>query len=112
MKQIKNILRTSVLLFAGKINEADQLMVEKFSRLGVIRSHQTLGELFIDLGHKNITDYRRELDLNTAISTVSYRTDGQLVTEKVFVSHPHQAIFIEISTEAEEGFRLKRQRGL
>ncbi len=105
----EDIERIRDLLFAGKISEADQLMVKKFSRLGVTRSHQTLGELFIDLGHQNITEYRRELDLNTAISTVSYRTDGQLVTEKVFVSHPHRAIFIEISTEAEEGLNGKIQ---
>ena len=105
----EDIARIRELLIAGKASEADQLMVEKFSRLGVIRSHQTLGELFIDLGHRNITEYRRELDLNTAISTVSYRTDGKLFTEKVFVSHPRRAIIIEISTEAEEGLSGKVQ---
>ena len=105
----EDIERIRELLIAGKASEADQLMVEKFSRLGVIRSHQTLGELFIDLGHRNITEYRRELDLNTAISTVSYRTDGKLFTEKVFVSHPRRAIIIEISTEAEEGLSGKVQ---
>lgn len=95
------------LLFAGKAAEADQLMVEKFSNKGVTRSHQTLGDLYLDLGHKNITEYRRELDLNTAISTVSYRTDGQLFKEKVFVSFPHRAIFVEISTESKEGLSGK-----
>ncbi len=95
------------LLFKGKNSEADQLMVEKFSRLGVIRSHQTLGELFFNFDHQNITEYRRELDLNCAISTVSYRTDGFLVTEKVFVSFPHRAIIIEFSSEAEDGLNGK-----
>ena len=95
------------LLLEGKPQEADQLMVEKFSRNGVTRSHQTLGELFIDFNHQNITEYRRELDLNSAISTVSYRTNGQLVTQKVFVSHPHRAIVIELSSEAAEGLNAK-----
>ncbi len=103
----EDIRQIRELLFAGKNSEADQLMVEKFSRKGVTRSHQTMGELFIDLEHLNITEYRRELDLNTAVSTVSYRTDGQLITEKVFVSHPHQAIFVEISTEAAAGLNGK-----
>ncbi len=96
----EDIAQIRNLLLEGKNQEADQLMVEKFSRNGVTRSHQTLGELFIDFNHQNITEYRRELDLNSAISTVSYRTNGQLVTQKVFVSHPHRAIVIELSSEA------------
>lgn len=103
----EDIERIRQLLFAGKQSEADQLMVEKFSRKSVVRSHQTLGDLFIHFDHPNITDYRRELDLNQAISTVSYKTDGHQVTEKVFVSHPHQAIIIEISSEAEAGLNGK-----
>ena len=95
------------LLIEGKNSEADQLMVEKFSRLGVTRSHQTLGELFINFNHQNITEYRRELDLNNAISRVSYKSDGHLVTEKAFVSFPHRAIIIEFSSEAEEGLNGK-----
>ncbi|MDX2429521.1 MAG: glycoside hydrolase family 95 protein, partial [Bacteroides sp.] len=95
------------LLLAEKNSEADQLVVEKFSRKAITRSHQTLGELFIEFNHQNITDYRRELDLNKAISTVSYRSDGQLITEKVFVSFPHRAIVIEFSSEAEEGLNGK-----
>ena len=79
------------LLLEGKNQEADQMVVEKFSRKGVLRSHQTLGELFIDFNHQNITEYRRELDLNSAISTVSYKTNGQLVSEKIFVSKPHRS---------------------
>lgn len=101
--------RIRALLFAGNAAEADQLMVEKFSNKGITRSHQTLGDLFMDFGHRNISEYRRELDLKSAISTVSYRTEGQLFTEKVFVSFPHRAIMIELSTEAKEGLNAKIQ---
>jgi alpha-L-fucosidase 2 len=110
----EDILKIRELLFAGKQSEADQLMVEKFSRKGVVRSHQTLGELFIDLKHRNITEYRRELDLSTAVSKVSYKADGHLVSKKVFVSFPHQAIIIELNSEAKKGLnariQLKRPR--
>ena len=34
------------LLFNGKISEADKMIVDKFSRKKILRSHQTLGELF------------------------------------------------------------------
>jgi alpha-L-fucosidase 2 len=104
---IEDIEQVRRLLVEGKISEADNLMVDKFSRKGVLRSHQTLGELFIEFGHNNITEYRRELDLNKAVSKVSYKTEGQLVTEKVFVSKPHRAIIIELSSEAESGLNGK-----
>ncbi len=95
------------LLFEGKNADADKLFVDKFSRKTVVRSHQTLGDLFIDFDHKNITDYRRELNISDATSTVSYKSDGNLITEKAFVSHPHKAIIIEISSQAKEGLNGK-----
>ncbi|MEN8121642.1 MAG: glycoside hydrolase N-terminal domain-containing protein [Bacteroidota bacterium] len=95
------------LLFQNKNVKADKFLVAKFSRNKVKRSHQTLGDLFIQFNHENITNYKRKLSLNNAISKVSYKTNGKLVTEKVFVSHPHRAIFIEFKTEAEDGLNGK-----
>jgi len=91
------------LLIEGKNEEADNMFVDKFSRKTVVRSHQTLGDLFINLNHKSITDYRRELNLNKALSTVYYKSNGNLITEKIFVSNPDKAIIVEITSEAEEG---------
>ncbi|QTD38785.1 glycoside hydrolase family 95 protein [Polaribacter batillariae] len=95
------------LLFNGKNEEADKLFVDKFSRKSVIRSHQTLGDLYIDFDHQNISDYKRELNISNASSTVSYKTNGSLVTEQVFVSHPHKAIIIQLTSEAPEGLNAK-----
>lgn len=95
------------LLFEGKNDLADQLFVEKFSRKSVTRSHQTLGDLFIELNHDNISDYRRELNISNAISTVSYKTNGNWVTQKVFVSNPHKAIVIQLTSEAAGGLNAK-----
>jgi alpha-L-fucosidase 2 len=91
------------LLFDGEQVLADSLFVEKFSNKTIVRSHQTLGDLQIDLGHKNITDYRRELNISKGISTISYKTGGLQVKERLFVSHPNQAILIEIISESEGG---------
>lgn len=95
------------LLFSGKNDEADKLFVEKFSRKSVVRSHQTLGDLFIDFNHQNITDYKRELNISNATATVSYRSDGSLITERVFVSKPDKAIIIELTSEASEGLNAR-----
>jgi alpha-L-fucosidase 2 len=95
------------LLFAGKNSEVDELFVEKFSRKSVTRSHQTLGDLYLDLGHENITDYRRELDISKSVARVSYKTNGYEVKEKIFVSHPHNAIILEIESEVPDGMNGK-----
>lgn len=91
------------LLFDGKYEAADQFFVDKFSRKDVLRSHQTLGDLHINFEHANITDYRRELDLSTAIAKASYRSNGALVKEKAFVSNPDNAMIIIIESEAPDG---------
>ena len=101
LKQIRQYL------FEGKNDKADALLIEKFSNKSVGRSHQTLGDLFIEMNNDNVTDYRRELDLENAITTTSYKTNGKEVSEKVFATNPHQAIIIELSTKAVEGLNAK-----
>ncbi|WP_242118993.1 glycoside hydrolase family 95 protein [Aestuariivivens sediminicola] len=95
------------LLFEGKNDQADSLFVAKFSRKRVVRSHQTLGDLFIDFEHDSITDYRRTLDISKAIAKLSYKSDNQIVTEKLFVSHPKRVIAIELSTDNSNGLSAK-----
>lgn len=99
------IIRQHLLQGEGK--KADSLFVEKFSRKEVIRSHQTLGDLFIDFNHQNVTDYKRSLDLENAIATVSYKTDGHLFTEEVFASYPHNVMVIKLSSESPRGISCK-----
>ena len=95
------------LLMYGKNQDADSLFVDKFSNKGVGRSHQTLGDLFIEWNHNDISDYRRELDLNYAVATVSYKSEGYQVTEEILASHPDEAIIIHITSEVPEGLNGK-----
>ena len=66
-----DLKRIRELLFNGEHVLADSIFVEKFSNKTIVRSHQTLGDLHIDLGHKKITEYRRELNISKGVSTVS-----------------------------------------
>ena len=95
------------LLFEGKNDLADKMFVDKFSRKTVVRSHQTLGDLFIDFEHQNITDYKRELNISAATSKVSYKSDGHLITEEVFVSHPKNVIVVQLTSAAGDGLNGK-----
>lgn len=103
----KDLEKIRALLFEGNMEEADSLFVDKFSRKTVIRSHQTLGDLFIDFDQQNISDYRRELNISNAISKISYKSDGNPITEEIFVSNPHKAIIIELTSEAPEGLNAQ-----
>ncbi|WP_347175210.1 glycoside hydrolase family 95 protein [Polaribacter uvawellassae] len=95
------------LLFKGQNDKADALYVEKFSNKTVVRSHQTLGDLFLDFNHKNITDYRRELNISNATSSITYKANGKKISEKVFVSNPNNVIVISLESEAKNGFNGK-----
>ena len=61
-------------------------------------AYEPLGDLLIDLHHSaNITNYRRELDLDTGRSTISYASDGTRYTREVFVSHPAQLVVVKLT---------------
>ena len=91
------------LIKNGNAEAADALLVEKFSRKTIVRSHQTLGNLHIRLQHDCISDYKRSLDLSSAIATTAYKVDGYAVSQTVFVSQPHQAILVHLESEHPKG---------
>ena len=101
-------------LIKGDAKTADSLLVKKFSNKDITLSHQTLGDLFLDWEHNQISDYSRSLNLSTAISTTQYKTQDYPVIQKVFVSNPHQVIAIEIKSEHPNGLngtiRLNRPK--
>jgi len=96
----KNLATARNLIFEGKYTEAQQIMQREFLGPRLIRSYQTLGDLkllFPDGGP--ITDYRRELDLDTAIVSVRYRTGNATFTREVFSSPVDQCIVVRLSCD-------------
>jgi alpha-L-fucosidase 2 len=98
-------------LFRGNHVKADELFVEKFSRKKILRSHQTLGDVFIDFEHGDIQDYRRELDMEKALVKASYQADGNLIESEAFVSSPHKVMVIRYtSMNGEINAKIKMSR--
>ncbi len=63
-----------------------------------LMAYQPFGDLIIDFPeHKNYSDYRRELNIEDAISKVSYQSNGIKYTREVFASHPDQLIAIKLT---------------
>ena len=89
------------LLFAGLPVEA-YAVAEKhlMGRPFRLESYQTLGDLRLTFEHEGApTDYRFELDLDTAIARLTYRHGGVRYTREVFASHPAQAIVMRLTAD-------------
>ena len=75
-------------------------MQQEFMGPRIIRSYQTLGDLKLQFKSPgSVTDYRRQLDLDNAIASVSYRTDGTTFTREVFSSPEDQCIAVRLSCD-------------
>lgn len=63
----------------------------------------SFSETYIDFGHafNDVRDYKRYLDLKTAVSGVSYSYDGVTYSREYFTSYPDKALVIRLdSSEA------------
>jgi alpha-L-fucosidase 2 len=91
------------LLFEGKYTEAQKIAQEKI--MGKVdpsglHTYQTLGDLNLFFGHyRNVSDYRRELDIETAIARVSYRAGGVLYTREIFSSAPDYVLVMRLTAD-------------
>jgi alpha-L-fucosidase 2 len=90
------------LLFAGQPRQAAVLAERKLmGRPHRLEAYQTLGDLRLEFEHEGTTeDYRRELDLETAVSRTSYRVGGVRYTREVFVSAPSQVVVVRLTADA------------
>ena len=87
------------LLAAGKNKAAQDLTQEKFMSRPIRQMpYQTLGDLLLTLpGSDGVTHYRRELDLDSAVATTTFRLGKLLHTREVFSSPVDQVIVIRHS---------------
>lgn len=91
------------LLDEGKVEEAEFLAEQVF--LGVppgVEPYQPLGALIVKPGprtHREYRDYRRELDLDTGIARIEYRSGPHRVVRETFLSHPDQLLAMRWTVE-------------
>ena len=60
-------------------------------------NYQNFAETYIDFNHADATEYRRYLDLNTAVAGVSYVSDGVKYTREMFANYPDNVMVYRIS---------------
>lgn len=100
-----SIVKIRQLLFAEKYKDAQDLSNRAFTRQASPGNnygmqYQTAGSLFIDFtGHDNTADYRRSLDIGTAISTVTHTTNGVHYKQETFASFIDGVILVRLTAD-------------
>ena len=62
----------------------------------------SFGELYLDFGHHDPKNYNRSLNLNDAVSRVSYERDGIIYKREYFASYPDKVLVIKL-TASQQG---------
>lgn len=87
------------LIFEGKYKEAQDLVNRKFiSRNSHGMPYQTAGNLkLVFPGHENYTNYYRELNLETALTSTRYTINEVTYKREIFASFPDQIVLFRIT---------------
>jgi len=106
---LENLPQIRKLILEGKIPEAYELAETHLSGIpGKTRSYQTLGDIYFHFADttSELTNYRRELDLETGIARVSFERDGGKVEYEVYSSAPDDIMVISLKSEEEGGLDM------
>ncbi len=88
------------LLERGEYADAEATAQKMLGRHKYQQAYMPFGDLFLDFpkGDKP-SEYRRELNLQNAVSTVTYRIGNARFTRTVFASHPDQSIVMRLECD-------------
>lgn len=89
------------LIFAGNYKEAHDLVGAKMMAQPIKQMpYQPVGDLKLRFpGHENATNYRRQLDLDTAVAKVSYTIGPTTFTREMFATPVDQAIVVHLTAD-------------
>ena len=89
------------LIFAGKYLEADHLIGAKVLAQPLRQMpYEPVGDLRLTfLSPAGVEDYRRELNLDTAVASVGYAAGGVRFTREVFASPVDQVIVVRLAAD-------------
>ena len=105
-ESVKALPEARRLIFEGKYKEAHDLVGAKMMARPIKQMpYEPVGDLkLLFPQHENATDYRRQLDLNTAIATVSYKVGATTFTREMFASPADQVIVVRLTTNGRLNF--------
>ena len=89
------------LIFAGDFNQANKLIGAKMMGKPIVQMpYQTVGDLYLTFANiEGAANYRRQLDLDTAIARVDFSAGDVNFTREVFSSPVDQVIVIRLTAD-------------
>jgi alpha-L-fucosidase 2 len=94
------IEQTRELIFNGQYQEAERVAQESLPPRIAPRSHQTLGDLHLTFPiEADVSKYRRELNLDTAIAATTFIVDGVRYRREVFSSPIDQVLVVRLTAD-------------
>ena len=107
-KALDALPKVQQLLFEDKNEEATKLAGE--TMLGVphrIKSYQSLGDIILEFSHDgDVSEYRRELDLDTGIAKTTYNIGDVSFSREVFSTAIDNLIVIRITCDSSDSIVL------
>ena len=83
-------------IFAGKEEAAHKIIDQYFFKGPHGMRFLPVGSVKLSLGHKEVSDYRRELNIGTALNTTSYTCNGVKYERTVFASLADGVIIVQL----------------
>lgn len=98
---LKALPEARKLIFEGKYKEAHDLVGAKMMAQPIKQMpYEPVGDLkLLFPDHDNISNYRRQLDLDTAIATTSYNVGVTTFTREIFASPVDQVIVVRLTAD-------------
>jgi alpha-L-fucosidase 2 len=89
------------LIFDGQQKQAEKLGMAKFMSDPITQMpFQPFANVVLSFSQlKNISDYRRDLDLSDAVATTQFKADGVSYKREVIASYPDRVIAMRISAD-------------
>jgi alpha-L-fucosidase 2 len=88
------------MVFAEKFQEAEKMANGHFYGIPKAQeAYQPIGDLLLSFETNSITDYRRELDMETGVAKISYRQGDAVITREAFVSWPDRVLVVRVSAD-------------
>ena len=84
-------------IFAGKEEAAHKIIDQNFFKGPHGMRFLPVGSVKLSLGHKDVTDYRRELNIGTALNTTSYTCKGVKYERTVFASLADGVVIVRLT---------------
>ena len=116
-ESLQGLKEVRELIFAGKFYEAEGVAQNKIMGRSNPMDHdryQTLGDLILNFGpYHRSRNYRRELDLKSAIARVTYSANRANYVREIFSSNPDRVLVVRLTADKENALtftaKLARQ---